>query len=216
MSLSSQSQEALAAIDVELKNVFKKKRGSQEQNDLPNTDPGTESEEEEISIKKTEKKKVLIKLSKKKTTESQVIGKKRARPTTSSKPLSVSLGTTNTKKKKLSQEENTTPSSSPEEPQRAKLQRTRSLEVIEKHSPSAILKVSLEKIDQILEQDDPQEVDYKKVKYYLVIVQNMYENLNKAKEFHTFLKNLQNSHATDKALKDIVKSNFSGSTKARS
>jgi len=174
----------------------------------------TESEEEENSEKKTQKKKVLIKLSKKNTTESQVIGKKRGRPT--SKPLSTSLGATNTKKKKLSQEENVTPSSSQEEPQRAKLQRTRSLEVIEKHSPSAILKVSLEKINQILEQDDPQAVDYKKVKYYLVIAQNMYQSLHRSKEFHTFLKSLQNSHATDKALKDILKSTFSGSLKTRS
>ena len=89
--------------------------------------------------------------------------------------------------------------------------RSKSIEKISKYPPSKIIKVSLEKAQQCITESekDLSIRDYKKIKYWLKIAQNVCEKVERLDEFNEFLGTVRTNHTqNDQKLKQLLSEAF--------
>eukprot|EP01117_Protostelium_nocturnum_P019906 TRINITY_DN8745_c0_g1_i2.p1 TRINITY_DN8745_c0_g1~~TRINITY_DN8745_c0_g1_i2.p1 ORF type:complete len:196 (+),score=71.28 TRINITY_DN8745_c0_g1_i2:68-589(+) len=83
------------------------------------------------------------------------------------------------------------------------LKRASSIESIKKNPPSKVIKVCLEKVSGLLQQ--PQDVDYKQVKYWLVIADQLSKEINRRDDFSESISHIRTSYRSNKAVMDVLK-----------
>jgi len=207
MSISSQSQEAIAAIDAELELILHKKKkeskGVEEDSDDDSAHTESEIDDEESQSPPKKVKKPKKKTPKKAPAKANSPNspRKRTRGDDEAERLGAKYTAKQTKKNEIS-----TSSSEPtSDDQPPTLQRIRSLEAINKHQPLQIVRVCLEKA-KLAVQEDPK--DYKKVKYYLKIALSVSKTVDRLAEFNDSIKGLKSAYSWDTELKEMLDTNF--------
>lgn len=70
------------------------------------------------------------------------------------------------------------------------MKRSNSLDLISRNSPTSILRVSLNKVQQLFDQETRDEKDYKKIMCWLKIASTASQSLNRTSDFHKYLAKL--------------------------
>mmetsp|Transcript_19981 Transcript_19981/g.27954 ORF Transcript_19981/g.27954 Transcript_19981/m.27954 type:complete len:211 (+) Transcript_19981:70-702(+) len=207
--MSSQSQEAMTAVENELTNILNKGKrkkqddeeaSQQSSSDVPHSPKTTKTDHKSDETKETSTE-IKPPEAKRSLTESQQI----------SWYFSIDLNDPSN-----SQNDNSPPSSQSNETNnnttsRPTMQRTKSLEAIGKNPPSKVIKVCVEKTTFLLTQEP---VDYKKVKYWLKIAFDVASSIGKEKDFNEFLKKLHNAHKSKSELEELITTSFPNATLA--
>jgi hypothetical protein len=91
------------------------------------------------------------------------------------------------------------------------MERSKSIESISKFPPAKIIRVCIEKTTNLISesQDDIEHRDYKKIKYWLKIAQNVCSSVNRTQDFADYLHTVRTTHAEkDSTLKDLLNETF--------
>lgn len=71
-----------------------------------------------------------------------------------------------------------------------------------------VIKVCLEKAQQLLEPTSQSPKDYKKVKYWLKIALSVSQSIEREEEFFEFIKQLRTEHERDTQLREMLDTTF--------
>jgi len=79
--------------------------------------------------------------------------------------------------------------------------RSKSIETIKKKSPEKVMKVCLDRVSQMLQQDS---VDYKTVRHWLQLADKMAKESDKMEELVESVEHIRTSHSTNKTLLAVI------------
>jgi len=209
MSWSTQSQESISAIDAELHEIMRKRKKQKQDTKEGESDSESISDSgSPIEQKYAISASAMLQKNQNKQKENSPRKRERSGNVKQDNPNNDDID-------KPEANQNEKDSSTSTAKMRPAMQRTRSLEVIERSSPAKIVVVALEKTNTLLKSVAGNR-DYKKIKYWLKIAHYSAGNIDKEEEFYSFVKGLQKNFSEDASLQSLIDSEFNPSNRISS